>query len=137
MTHYKNLMSKIEEKTDECKTYYFQEIKLKRYQNVDVQNTYSDIISSISNCMSERFVSLEDSVLSKNLFKYLDTKTWPSEKDSVQFGDTEIAEFISIFLGFLSNGGCRTDEVLSGWLTLKSYMILLIANNKNMKYREI
>ena len=81
--HYKNLMSKIEEKTDEGKTSYYQEIKSKNYQNVDVQNTYSDIVSSISNSMCKRFASLEDSVLFKNLVKLLGTKTWPSDKDSV------------------------------------------------------
>ena len=49
-------MSKIKEKTDKGQTYYYQEIKLKCYQNVDLQNTYFDIISSISNCMSEHFI---------------------------------------------------------------------------------
>ena len=53
---------------------------------------------------------------------------WASKKDSVQFGNTEIEEFIIFFFFFLSlllNGGCKTDKVLSEWLTLKSYMCRL------------
>ena len=53
---------------------------------------------------------------------------WASKKDSVQFGNTEIAEFFFFFFFFLSlllNGGCKTDKVLSEWLTLKSYMCRL------------
>lgn len=50
MTYYKSLMSKVKEKTYEGKTYY-QAIKLKCYHNVAIQNTCSDIISSLSNCM--------------------------------------------------------------------------------------
>ena len=52
---------------------------------------------------------------------------WASKKDSVQFGNTEIAEFIFFFFFFcrLLNGGCKTDKVLSEWLTLKSYMCRL------------
>ena len=55
---------------------------------------------------------------------------WASKKDSVQFGNTEIAEFIFFFfffffLSLLLNGGCKTDKVLSEWLTLKSYMCRL------------
>lgn len=36
-------------------------------------------------------VCFKDSVLFKNLVKLLDTKMLPSGKDSVHFGDTEIA----------------------------------------------
>ena len=55
----------------------------------------------------------------------------------MQFDDTEIVKFISFFGGVCSNGGCKTDKVLSEWLTLKSYRVPLITNNKNMKYCEI
>lgn len=51
MTYYKSLISKVKEKTYEGKTYYYQAIKLKCYHNVAIQNTCSDIISSLSNCM--------------------------------------------------------------------------------------
>ena len=78
--HYKNLMSKIEEKTDEGKTSYYQEIKSKNYQNVDVQNTYSDIVSSICNSMSKRFASLEDSVFLKIWLSYLAPKRGHQKK---------------------------------------------------------
>ena len=52
---------------------------------------------------------------------------WASKKYSVQFGNTEIAEFtfFFFFLSLLLNGGCKTDKVLSEWLTLKSYMCRL------------
>ena len=80
MTHYKNLMSKIKKKNYKGKIYYYQEIKLRSYQNVNVQNTFSDIISSISNCMSVCFASLEDSVLFENLVKLLDLKRGHQKK---------------------------------------------------------
>ena len=80
MTHYKNLMSKMKKKNYKGKIYYYQEIKLRSYQNVNVQNTFSDIISRISNCMSVCFASLEDSVLFENLVELLDLKCGHQKK---------------------------------------------------------
>ena len=75
-------------------------------------------------------------LLDKRLDKDETIMTLGYQKKIVQFGDTEIAESISFFRGFCQMVEVK-HKVLSEWLTLKCYMILLIANSKNMKYCDI
>ena len=75
-----------------------------------IMSHYKNLMSEIENKVTKvKYIII-------NSAKLLHTKTWASEKDSVQFGDTEIAEFISFFSGLLSNGGRFTSTMcISVW----------------------
>ena len=77
--------------------------------------------------MSVCFASLEDSVLFENLVKLLDLKCGHQKKIvfNLVIQKLRIFFFFFFFLSLLLNGGCKTDKVLSEWLTLKSYMCRL------------
>ena len=78
--------------------------------------------------MSVCFASLEDSVLFENLVKLLDLKCGHQKKIVFNLVIENLRNsffFFFFFLSFLLNGGCKTDKVLSEWLTLKSYMCRL------------
>ena len=77
--------------------------------------------------MSVCFASLEDSVLFENLVKLLDLKCGHQKKIVFNLVIQKLRNsfFFFFFLSFLLNGGCKTDKVLSEWLTLKSYMCRL------------
>ena len=84
-------------------------LKLLLYRSLDederIMSHYKNLMSEIENKVTKvKYIII-------NSAKLLNTKTWASEKDSVQFGDTEIAEFISFFLGLLSNGRCFTSTI--------------------------
>ena len=77
--------------------------------------------------MSVCFASLEDSVLFENLVKLLDLKCGHQKKIVFNLVIQKLRNsfFFFFFFGLLLNGGCKTDKVLSEWLTLKSYMCRL------------
>ena len=76
--------------------------------------------------MSVCFASLEDSVLFENLVKLLDLKCGHQKKIVFNLVIQKLRNsFFFFFLSLLLNGGCKTDKVLSEWLTLKSYMCRL------------
>ena len=77
--------------------------------------------------MSVCFASLEDSVLFENLVKLLDLKCGHQKKIAFNLVIQKLRNsfFFFFFLSLLLNGGCKTDKVLSEWLTLKSYMCRL------------
>ena len=74
--------------------------------------------------MSVCFASLEDPVLFENLVKLLDLKCGHQKKIvfNLVIQKLQNSLFFFFFLSLLLNGGCKTDKVLSEWLTLKSYM---------------
>ena len=77
--------------------------------------------------MSVCFASLEDSVLFENLVKLLDLKCGHQKNIVFNLVIQKLRNsfFFFFFLSLLLNGGCKTDKVLSEWLTLKSYMCRL------------
>ena len=78
--------------------------------------------------MSVCFASLEDSVLFENLVELLDLKCGHQKKIVFNLVIQKLRNsffFFFFFLSLLLNGGCKTDKVLSEWLTLKSYMCRL------------
>ena len=74
--------------------------------------------------MSVCFASLEDSVLFENLVELLDLKCGHQKKIVFNLVIQKLRNSF-FFLSLLLNGGCKTDKVLSEWLTLKSYMCRL------------
>ena len=95
MTNYKQVLTKIVEKVFNNKDgkrktkYFYQEVKLKNYEltKEKVQASYVEAIRNIADCMEERFSSLYESPLFKDMTAMLDVSTWPPASEAENFSD--------------------------------------------------
>ena len=78
MTNLKKLFQDVEKKDD---SYFYQEIKLARYQAAkrSVSNHYKFTFASITDSMQNHFEELSTSPLFKNLVSLLEVSSWPKE----------------------------------------------------------
>ena len=57
-------------------------------------------------------------------------KTWPTKENNLAlFAGTFIIELGDCFGTLLERNGCKTDLLLSEWITLKIHMIPIVKNN--------
>ena len=87
---------------------------------------------------SRDFKDLTTSLIFSNLTRILDVKTWPiKENDVALFAGTSMVELSDCFETLLERNGCKTDLLLSEWITLKIDMILIVKNNPDEHYLNI
>ena len=91
----------------------------------------------ICSSIEERFAGIQKSLILKNIEVVLDTKSWPIDKDSGNFGDEAVKETSSHFQELLSKNNCEVDNIMPEWITLKTHMLPLVKNNKCVKYLDI
>ena len=134
MTNLKNLFQDVEKKEN---SYFFQGIKLARYEAAkrSVSNHYEFTVASIIDSMQNRFEELSSSSLFKNLVSLLDVSSWPKELSD--FGSAEIESLKTHFSQLLSNNGCDIGEIPREWMTLKTYVIPIRKNSPKVKYLDI
>ena len=92
--------------------------------------TTKKLYSRICSSVEKRFAGIQGSPIFKNIEVLLDTKSWPIDKDSGNFGDEAAKEISSRFQELLSKNNCEVDNIMPQWITLKTHMLLLVKNNK-------
>ena len=111
--------------------YLYQDITIKNFiaSKNAVDKGYSNIIVNIAENMEPRFKDLTTLPIFSNLTRILDVKTWPTkENDLAFFAGTSIIELGDSFETLLERNGCKTDLLLSEWITLKTHMIPIVKN---------
>lgn len=79
--------------------------------------------------MEEHFSSLYESSLFKCMVTVLDVLMWPSQSVTKEFVK-EMIEMIIYFKNLSSTGPTEVNKILVEWVVLKSYILLIISNNK-------
>ena len=79
--------------------------------------------------MEEDFSSLYESSLFKCMVTVLDVLMWPSQSVTKEFVK-EMIEMIIYFKNLSSTGPTEVNKILVEWVVLKSYILLIISNNK-------
>ena len=110
--------------------HFYQNIPLARY-NSAVRNVKAHYTATIANvtCMENRFESLQASALFKHLIALLDVTSWLSANIE-SFGDAQVSEMAGEFQDLLVNAGCKTENIMTEWMALKTFVVPIIANNK-------
>ena len=79
--------------------------------------------------MEEHFSYLYESSLFKCMVTVLDVLMWPSQSVTKKFVK-EMIEMIIYFKNLSSTGPTEVNKILVEWVVLKSYILLIISNNK-------
>ena len=91
---------------------------------------YSNIIMNIAESMESQFENLTTSAIFSNLTRILDKKTWPTKENNLAlFAGTSVIELGDCFEMLLERNDCKTDLLLSEWITPKTHMIPIGKNN--------
>ena len=99
---------------------------------------YSNIIMNIAESMESQFENLTTSAIFSNLTRILDKKTWPTKENNLAlFDGTSIIELGDFFEMLLERNDCKTDLLLSEWITPKTHMIPIGKNNPDENYLNI
>ena len=129
LIHYNRLLNEIKE-TDGAYLYQGITIRIFIASKNAVDKGCSNIIVNIAENMESRFKDLTTSPIFSNLTRILDVKTWPTkENDLALFAGISIIELGDCFETLLERNGCKTDLLLSEWITLKTHMIPIVKNN--------
>ena len=137
LTHHNHLLNEIKG-TDG--TYLYQDITIKNFiaSKNAVDKGYSNTIVNIAENMESRFKDLTTSPLFSNLTRILGVKTWPTKENNLAlFAGTSIIELGDCFETLLERNGCKTDLLLSEWITFKIHMIQIVKNNPDEHYLNI
>ena len=116
----------------------YQNVHLKIYNRTfnAIKTHYKQTVSRICSSVEKCFAGIQESPIFKNIEVLLDTKSWPKDKDSGNFGDEAVKE-ICHFQELLSKNNCKVNNIMSEWITLKTHMLPLVKNNKCVKYLDI
>ena len=129
-----NFIFNVKKNNDE---YFYQDIKLRRYETTIAQarDIYSSAITNICSKVEARFSSLLDSVIFKNIPLLLDTSAWQKD-DSANFGDEEINELSDHFNALLEKNACDFQSINEEWIRLKLLFCLFCKTiRKNLIWR--
>ena len=136
-TNFKKFSNSIavnEEGTHLCQNVH---LKLSNRTFNAIKTHYKETVSRICSNVEKRFAGIQESPIFKNIEVLLDTKSWPIDKDSGNFGDEAVKELSSHFQVLLSKNNCEVDNIMRKWITLKIHMLPLVKNNKCVKYLDI
>ena len=137
LTSYKRIIQNVVQNEDD-KTYKLQGVKLFNFKIVNdaVRKHYLETIVCLVECMNDHFADIQSSPIFENLVSLLDVQTWPKGSTIEAFKDTAIRKLADSFREVLEMNKCNVDTVMSEWDSLKSYVILILTNNKD-KYTNI
>ena len=102
-----------------------------------IKTHYKETVSTICSSVEKCFAGIQQSPIFKNIKVLLDTKSWPIDKDTSNFGDEAVKEISSHLQELLSKNSCEVDNIMTEWITLKTHMLPLVKNNKCVKYLDI
>ena len=120
--------------------YLYQDITIKNFiaSKNAVDKGYSNTIVNIAENTESRFKDLTTSPLFSNLTRILGVKTWPTKENNLAlFAGTSIIELGDCFEMLLERNDCKTDLLLSEWITPKTHMISIGKNNPDENYLNI
>ena len=136
LTNFKKFLNSIT--VNEEGKHLYQNVHLKIYNRTfnAIKTHYKQTVSRICSSVEKCFAGIQESPIFKNIEVLLDTKSWPKDKDSGNFGDEAVKE-ICHFQELLSKNNCKVNNIMSEWITLKTHMLPLVKNNKCVKYLDI
>ena len=117
----------------------YQVIKLLNFDvsSESINNSYDDIIKSLTSSSSKRFANLHSHPVFKNI-NILDCSRWPSEKESLSnYGKSEMSKLVDHFSELLTKNGCDIDKIIPEWDLLKLEVSSVFSGCKKMKYLEV
>lgn len=119
-------------------SYVYQDIKLKNFETSErtVRNIYRTTIAALSNADSDRFESLSNCPVFRNLVEILDCTKWPNDLTQLRsYGDSSITELIEHFTPLLERNSCDLTEIPAEWDKLKNRLRQLL--DRNSKYLDV
>ena len=137
LTNFKKFLNSIT--VNEEGKHLYQNVHLKLYNRTfnAIKTHYKETVSTICSSVEKRFAGIQQSPVFKNIKVLLDTKSWPIDKDTTNFGDEAVKEISSHLQELLSKNSCEVDNIMPEWITLKTHMLPLVKNNKCVKYLDI
>ena len=91
----------------------YQNVHLKLYNCTfnAIKTHYKEIVLRICSRVKKCFAGIQESPIFKNIEVLLDTKSWPIDKDSSNFGDNAVKEISSHFQELLSKNNCEVGNM--------------------------
>ena len=134
LTNFKKFLNSITVNEEGKHLYENVHLKLYNHNFNAIKTHHKETASRIYSSAEKRFAGIQESPIFKNIEVSLDTKSWPIDKDSSNFGDEAVKEISSHFQELLSKNNCEVDTIMPKWITLKTHMLLLVKNNRCVKY---
>ena len=138
LTHFTKFMKQTQE-TEDGK-FIYQEIELKFFaiHRQSVQESYHEIITSLSSSMEGRFEDIIASPVFKPLVPILDVSKWPSDDENLfSYCDDKIVNLREHFKLLLIQNDCNIEDIPGEWDTLKQFVSPMVAGLVNVDYLEI
>ena len=137
LTNFKKFLNSIT--VNEEGKHLYQNVHLNLYNCTfnAIKTHYKEPVSRICSSVEKCFAGIQKSPILKNIDVLLDTKSWPIDKDTSNFGDEAVKEISSHFQELLSKNNFKVDNIMPEWITLKTHMLPLVKNNKCVKYLDI
>ena len=102
-----------------------------------MKNSYSNVISCLTEKTSERFQDLKTHPIFKSIV-ILDGSLWPRDDLNLSvYGEKEIDAFSKHFSPLLSNNGCDVDKIMAEWDLVKLEVNTLISGRCVIKYFDV
>ena len=111
LTNFKKFLNSIT--VNEEGKHLYQNAHLKIYNRTfnAIKTHYKETVSRICSSVEKCFAGIQESPIFKNIEVLLDTKSWPIDKDSSNFGDNAVKEISSHFQELLSKNNCEVGNM--------------------------